>query len=96
MQMSINGSTMTVRGNIKSIQDFQEIKEGEEGMIQSNPVIHFELLESMSLTSSVIGYINKLIRKDGIRVSMVVEDSRLYDLLSDLNLITAFNVSKKR
>ena len=94
--MSINGSTMTVRGNIKSIQDFQEIKEGVEGMIQSNPVIHFELLESMSLTSSVIGYINKLIRKDGIRVSMVVEDSRLYDLLSDLNLITAFNVSKKR
>ena len=94
--MSINGSTMTVRGNIKSIQDFQEIKEAVDKMVQSNPVVHFELLESMSLTSSLIGYINKLIRKDGVRVSMVVEDDRLYDLLNDLNLISAFNVTKKR
>lgn len=95
MQLEVNGSTISISGNIKSVQDFQDIKSAIDRVAASSSVIHFELLESMSMTSSVIGYISKVIHKDGVSVTMLVKDNRLYDLLSDLGLINLFNVKKK-
>lgn len=92
MNISSNGNTVTIEGNIKSVSDFQLIKSTIDGVNDSN--IYLIINDSFSITSSVIGYLNKLIHKDGITISMRVNDDRLYDLLNDLNLISLFNVTK--
>jgi len=77
---------------IKSVSDFQEIKTTIDAI--SGTSINLEIIDSFSITSSVIGYLNKLIHKDGITIHMSVSDSRLYELLNDLSLISLFNVRK--
>ncbi|MEA3373398.1 MAG: hypothetical protein U9Q62_06865 [Campylobacterota bacterium] len=92
MTLTRSGSTITIDGNIKSIQDFQEIKNAVDTITTTGNSVEFILDNSMSMTSSVIGYINKVIQKDGVRVSMKVSDERLYGILKDLNLVNVFNV----
>ncbi len=94
MTLTTNGSTITIDGNIKSIQDFQEIKNAVDTVTFNNNSVAFILSNSISMTSSVIGYINKVVQKDGISVSMSVADERLYRILDDLNLIRVFNVRR--
>ncbi len=94
MTLKANGSTITIDGNIKSISDFQEIKTAVDSIARSSKSIEMILTNSMSMTSSVIGYLNKIVQKDGIKVSMSISDERLYRTLKDLNLISIFNVRK--
>ena len=92
MQISTSGNVVTIEGNIKSVSDFQEIKSTIDAI--NDKSITLIIKDSFAITSSVIGYLNKLIHKDGVTIHMSVHDSRLYDLLNDLNLISLFNVRK--
>ena len=92
MKIFNNGNSVTIEGNIKSVSDFQEIKSIVDSI--EGKTINIIIKDSFSITSSVIGYFNKLIHKDSITINMSVSDSRLYDLLNDLNLISLFNVHK--
>lgn len=92
MNISSNGNRVTIEGNIKSVSDFQMIKSTVDNVNGSD--IYLIIKDSFSITSSVIGYLNKLIHKDGVTIHMSVNDARLYDLLNDLNLISLFNVTK--
>jgi hypothetical protein len=94
MELNIEGSTLTITDNIKSVEHFQEIKSALDKMKISNSSIHIKISNSLSITSSVIGYLMKLIHKDEIRLSMSVGDDRLVALLNDLGLSSEFNVSK--
>ena len=95
MILTTSGSTITVEGNIKSQDDFNKIKNTVEGMTQSSS-IHFNLINTMSMTSSVIGFLTKTILKDKKSISMEINDERLYGLLNDLNLIQTFNIKLKK
>jgi hypothetical protein len=44
------------------------------------------------MTSTVIGFLMKLVNVDQVRVSLVVGDQRLFQLLEDLSLVQTFNV----
>jgi len=92
MEISSSGNTVTIEGNIKSVSDFQQIKSVIDGISDSK--INLVIKDSFSITSSVIGYLNKIIHKDGKTIHMSINDSRLYDLLNDLSLISLFNVHK--
>jgi hypothetical protein len=94
MELNIEGSTLTITDNIKSVEHFQEIKSALDKMKINNSSIHIKISNSLSITSSVIGYLMKLIHKDEIRLSMSVGDDRLVALLNDLGLSSEFNVSK--
>lgn len=94
MKLEISGNTLIVRGNIKTINDFQNIKERVDSMVNGGKHININILESLSITSSVIGYFNKLVLKDGIDLHMNVHDEQLFELLDDLNLISTFKVRK--
>ncbi len=94
MEILSIGNTATIQGNIKSISDLQEIKNCLGEMIQGNKSITLKIVDSISITSSVIGYLTKLIHKDKITISMIVGDLRLYNLLDELNLISQFNVRR--
>jgi len=94
MKLSIDDSMLTITDNIKSVEDFQDIKIALDKMKNSYTSISIKILNSLSITSSVIGYLMKLIHKDGVRLSVTVGDERLVDLLNDLGLSSELNVKK--
>jgi len=95
MDISTSGSTVTISGNIKSVSDFQTIKSTMDSVVANNSSVNLIIEDSISITSSVIGYLNKLILKDGIKLNTSVGNDDLISLLDDLNLSSVFNVSKK-
>ena len=94
MNISTSSNKITIEGNIKSIGDFQIIKNNIDGIVANHQNIIVDIVNSLSLTSAVIGYFNKLILKDNISVQVNVGDKQLYDLLNDLNLTSIFNLKK--
>lgn len=94
MEISTSGSTVTINGNIKSVGDFQSIKSTIDDVTANNSQITLIISDSISITSSVIGYFNKLILKDGIKIDMKIGNDDLISLLDDLNLTSVFNVRK--
>ena len=94
MEISSSSNVVTITGNIKSISDFQEIKTTLDLVASTNSAIVINLTDSISITSSVIGYFNKLVLKDKISLSLKVGNSQLIDLINDLNLTKIFNAKK--
>ncbi|MCK4737536.1 MAG: hypothetical protein KAT10_03175 [Sulfurimonas sp.] len=94
MEISIESSSITITGNIKSISDFQEIKQGVDSVIANSSSIILNIVDSLSITSSIIGYLNKLVLKDNIDIHMNVGDEQLLHLLDDLNLISTFKAKR--
>lgn len=94
MDLSTNANTITIDGNIKSISDFQKIKSDIDSVAKTHKNITIKIVDSLSITSSVIGYFNKLVLKDGININMNIGNEQLMSLLKDLNLVSTFNASK--
>ena len=94
MEITTSSNIVSIEGNIKSISDFQEIKNALDNLKNTHNEIIIELKNSISITSSVLGYFNKLVLKDGVKISLHVKDNQLISLLDDLNLIQVFNVKK--
>ncbi|MFO0752232.1 MAG: hypothetical protein U0411_02765 [Thermodesulfovibrionales bacterium] len=96
MEVKITGAMeVTISGTIKSIEDYQEIKETVREVVSDGKGdLLIRIPASLTMTSSVIGFFLKLIYKDQVKVSMLVGDERLYRLLDVLNLLTVFGVKK--
>ena len=94
MDISVSGNTVTLTGNIKSIQDYQKIKETIDKIVTTEKRIILNITDSISIISSVIGYLNKLVLKDNVDLSINVGDAQLMELFEDLNLISLFHVKK--
>jgi len=96
MEMNVTGNRVVVKGNVKSVNNFKDIKIVIDRIISTSPHVIVELVDSISLTSSVIGYLSKLINVDGVMVELYVGDEGLYELLDDLGLVDLFKVKKLR
>lgn len=94
MQIHIRDNRLVITGNVKSIQDSEEIKKALQDIAKDHISIELILLDSISLTSSVIGFLVKLAQKDRKNILLKVADNQLYDLLQDLNLYTIFPIEK--
>ena len=94
MDIQTSSSTITITGNIKSVSDFQLIKKEVDSIVSNHHSLSMKLIDSLSMTSSVIGYLNKLVLKDGINVHMHIGNPCLLELLDDLNLTSTFNAVK--
>ena len=94
MQIETTGSNeLSINGNIKSIEDGMAIKEAMNALKnQGAKSIQVKIQDSFSMTSTVIGFLMKLVNIDQIRISLFVSDRRLYQLLEELSLVQAFNV----
>ena len=90
-----NENTIEITGNVKTIEDYEQIKQVIDSMVDNGiKDINFKLLDSFSLTSSVIGYLIKIINLEGVRLTTYISDKRLMKLLSSLNLVNLFNVKE--
>jgi hypothetical protein len=94
MEISSSQNSVTIKGNIKSINDFQDIKICLDEMKSQYSDITLNIVDSLSITSCIIGYLNKLVLKDGINLNLQVGSMQLMDLLNDLNLASTFNAKK--
>ncbi|MDQ1245171.1 MAG: hypothetical protein QG565_1512 [Campylobacterota bacterium] len=94
MEIETSSNTIKITGNIKSISNFQTIKESVDALILQHKHINIVIVDSLSITSSVIGYLNKLVLKDNIDIHMSVGNEQLLHLLDDLNLIQTFKAKR--
>lgn len=94
MEIKVDGGSVKIFGNIKSIGDFQSIKSSIDIVIQNHKYLNIEVIDSLSMTSSVIGYLNKLVQKDKIILTLKVGNTQLLELLDDLKLIHIFKASR--
>lgn len=94
MNISVQSNQVSIVGNVKSIAHFQEIKTTLDSLSQSSKNITIILVDSISLTSSVIGYFNKLILRDKIDLQIKFGDAQLMNLLDDLFLTKTFKATK--
>ncbi len=94
MEVEINSNQVNIRGNIKSVSDLQTLKQNLDELARTHNTITLNILDSMSITSSVIGYLTKLVLKDKIAISMHVSNAQLIELLEELDLVQTFNVKK--
>jgi len=94
MNISIHSNCAVITGNIKSVSDSQKVKESLEPLITREHAIILDIKDSISITSSLIGYLTKLVQKDGIDVTIKVGDESLIELFDDLNLTRLFKVRK--
>ena len=91
MKIVKDSQILTVTGTIKKPVHVEEIKAHLE-TLKAERYITIRIVDSISITSSVIGIFLKVIKKDGIALTVQVGNKHLYDLLNELNLLAVFNV----
>ena len=94
MDIKSVSNVITITGNIKSISDFAKLKSLVDGVTSLNQSITINIVDSISITSSVIGYFNKLILKDKIQLKMNIGSAQLMRLLDDLHLTLTFKAKR--
>jgi len=86
-----NSSELTITGNIKTTADYLEIRKLVTEMVEAGAQsLTLNINESLSMPSSVIGFFVKLINRDKVRVTMLIQDKRLLELLEELSLSGMF------
>ena len=86
-----NSSEITITGNIKTTADYLEIRNlVTEALWGGGTELTLRINESLSMPSSVIGFFVKLVNRDKVRLTMVIQDPRLLELLDELQLATLF------
>jgi len=94
MELEVLSNSIVIKGNIKSVSDFQDIKQSVDAVVAQHKHININIVDSLSITSSVIGYFNKLVLKDNIDIHMNVKNEQLLNLLDDLNLVSTFKAKR--
>jgi len=94
MDISTSANVVTIKGNIKTVSDYQEIKSAIDALVGVHSNIVVVIPDSISITSSVIGYFTKLVQKEKIDLSIKVGDPDLMELFDDLGLVSLFKVQK--
>jgi len=94
MKITTSSNIVTIDGNIKSVADYQSIKSTLDALKATEKSITINILNSLSVTSSVIGYLNKLVLKDKIDIRINIGNQQLLELFSDLNLLDIFKAKK--
>ncbi len=83
-----------VRDNIKSISDNDRLKHTIEQACKADDKkpVHIHIKDSFIITSSVIGFLIKYIKKDKFPIYLYVYNQELYDMLDDMDLIGLLNI----
>ena len=88
---------ISITGNIKTIADGVSIKEAVAKAIHDSSIekpINLYIKDSFIITSSIIGFLIKVTNVDKIPLQVIVENQELYEMLSEMNLLTSINIQK--
>ncbi len=89
-------TSINIEENIKSLSDNDDIKMAIESAWNSNSdkPIEIHIIDSFIITSSVIGFLIKFIKKDKIPITIYITNGELYEMMDDMSLIQALNIKK--
>jgi hypothetical protein len=89
-------SEVTITGNIKTTADYLAIRDLVTELVRAGAgSITLHINDSFSMPSSVIGFFVKLINRDKVQVTMLIQDPRLLELLEELSLAELFGARAK-
>lgn len=89
-----NYVNIDIEGIIKSATDSESFKEAVDSVCGRGAEINVNILHSFAITSTIIGFLSKKVRRDKENIKLNVYDHRLHDLFKELNLIEVLNVTK--
>ncbi len=91
-----DNTTIIIEENIKSLNDNDVIKVAIENAwnTDTDKPIEIHIKDSFIITSSVIGFLIKFIKKDKIPITLYINNNELYEMMDDMNLIQALNIKK--
>ena len=96
MTVSVNKTPDAYRveidGVIKSVADSQSIKDAVNSCDEDGTKVVIDIVNSFSITSSVIGYLLKKVQADKMKLEIIARDDRLKELFKTLNLVEILNV----
>jgi len=94
MELKISNYVITINGNISSVSDFEKIKDNIEQLRTQYDKITLRIHDSLVINSSLIGYLVKIVKQDGMKVNLLAGNNILYELLDDLALSEILNLQK--
>ncbi|WP_457744393.1 hypothetical protein [Sulfurimonas sp.] len=77
MTITSKSNILTISGNIKSVTNVHSIEEEISILKKKFLNITIHLLDSISITSSLIGYLCKLINQENISISLHIHNNDL-------------------
>lgn len=89
----IDHNTIRIRGPIKSLKDYQTVKERVEIIVDRYEEIVFDIQESHTLTSSIIGYFLYLVNSMQKRIHIICHHKDLFDNTKALSVEGILTVS---
>jgi hypothetical protein len=91
-----SSTDIIISGNIKSISDTDIIKSAiiRVWNKDESKSLNICIDDSFIITSSVIGFLIKFIKKDRMPITLYVKNNELYEMLDDMNLVEALNVRR--
>ncbi len=93
--VSVEENNVKIKGNIKSIDDYLAVKNALQELADKGVrSIDVCFTDSVSITSSMIGFMLKLINVDKIDLRILAGDKKLIALLEELELHGIFRVSE--
>ncbi|MBF0533716.1 MAG: hypothetical protein HQK90_01790 [Nitrospirae bacterium] len=93
--MLTSDSELTVTGHIKTIDDYLKIKGSLSSLLEKGTnSLSIKVVDSVSMPSSLIGYLLKIVLENQIGIKLFVKDERLFTLLETLNLKDVLKVKK--
>ncbi|QWR78398.1 hypothetical protein [Candidatus Magnetomonas plexicatena] len=91
----ISDSELAVTGHIKTIDDYLKIKGSLSGLLEKGiNSLSIKVIDSVSIPSSLIGYLLKIVLENKKEIRILVKDERLFGLLETLNLVDVLKVKK--
>lgn len=93
MDIETRGNEIVISGNIKTVEDGIAIKNVlRDSVNDGQRSFNLKIIDSFSMTSSVIGCLMNLVQNDKVVISVAVYNNNLYTLLDELGLLKILNV----
>ncbi len=95
MELTRKGDNhIVVKGVIKTFTETQELKDQIDAASSQTKEVTLEFIDAYALASSIIGYLNKKIQADHVKVQTLVHQNELFELMQMLSLVDTLQVKK--
>lgn len=87
MTVRIESNRVLIEGSVKTLNEFREVQDQIETVLKNSPErLELEMMDSELLTSSMIGYLLKLAKKDHVAIHVKTNSRELKRFVAMMKL----------
>ncbi len=90
----IGDNTIEVHGDIVNVRDSDYFRDKGKEILDVSDGLKIYIIDSDTITSSVIGFLLKMAKRDGKKIELYVKSNHLGEMLKNMDLLEIFNVKK--